>query len=160
MLLSLLSIGLAFYWLLVETDYLRIRLLAGRDIDYGKLWIETFGHFVSGGLVRALTEQGEAPFFKRDVIGYRIIQSLNGKGAKDANADTYDIMVSPGIKEILCGGAWLNSHWNDLKDYQPQFELVVGGNRYNMTIRKPSVLAEVMKVNKLSRQERKQYATA
>ncbi|KKM07041.1 hypothetical protein LCGC14_1737950 [marine sediment metagenome] len=70
----------------------------------------------------------------------------------------YRIILSPGIKNVLCGFAWLNKHCADMVDYQPEVSMNIGGVRYSMTIKEPAIIKDVMRANKLTRSQRLSYA--
>ena len=157
MIISLLVILAAFYWLLRETDYLRVRFLAYGDIDYGKLWIDTFVPLCGlQTLQNGLTEHEPISSYHEPPTGYVIRECLKGTAKTNGH---YEILVSPGINELLCGKAWVEEHWNDLKDYKPEIFVNMGGVRYNMTINKPEVIKDIMKANKISRAQKKAYST-
>lgn len=45
-----------------------------------------------------------------------------------------------------------------LADYKPQVELAIAGVRYNMTIKQPAIIKDVMRVNHLTRKQKLAYA--
>lgn len=65
----------------------------------------------------------------------------------------YDIVLSPGVDNVLCGWDWLNQHCADMVDYQPHVTMNIAGVRYNMTVKQPAILKDVMKANKLTKRE-------
>jgi hypothetical protein len=147
---TIIILALAFYWLLIETDYLRVNLLA-QPVDYRKLWLETFDEYYHN-LEGLLTDKHE---YNEDYIhytphGYTIVQSLKNKAKSNG---TYQILLSPCVEDTLCGKDWLDKHWNDLADYKPEIYLAIGDIKYNMTVRNPEIIKDVMRVNRLSRKE-------
>lgn len=133
----------ALYWLLKETDYLRVRLLVGAESKpkyarykaYNSL---TKRKYYDGGTLHEGNNYPE---------GY----SPNGE-------PEYQIVLNPGIDNILCGWDWLNYHVADMVDYQPKVEMAIGGVRYNMTIKQPAIIKDVMRVNHLTRKQKLEYA--
>ncbi len=57
------------------------------------------------------------------------------------------VELSPGIADPLCGWAWVWQHIDDVYP-DPHIELITPTSRYCMTIRKPEVMREVVKVMK------------
>jgi len=146
----------ALYWLLRETDYLRVRLLVGEPIDLGKLWIDTFVPLVGLRTLKyGLSEHEHIASWRDNPVGYVIRQSLNGKARTNGH---YEILVSPCVEDVLCGKKWVDKHWNDLADYKPEVFMAIGGVRYNMTIKKPEIIKDVMRVNHLSKKQKLAYA--
>lgn len=146
MIMTLLTIALAFYWLLRETDYLRVRLLIGADKPpkYARYKAYT-----------ALTKRKTNLEFLHKGNNYPEGYTPNGE-------PEYTIILNPGIDDVLCGWDWLDKHCADLVDYTPKVDLKLGGVSYSMTIKpagiEQGVMDKVMKVNKLSKQERNKYA--
>ncbi len=144
MISAIVIIGLAFLWLLYETNYMRVRLLVGdrvipkyaRYAVYNKLgnkkpaWSDTT-LYTGGNLPADYSPNGEP---------------------------CYTIVLNPGIDNVLCGFDWLNEHCAAMVDYQPEVFMHIGGVRYQMTIKQPSIIKDIMRVNKLSKQEKKAYA--
>ena len=139
MLATLIIIWLSLVWLGYETDWMRVRLPSGvaikpkyaRYVAYNKLrgtqtWRDTTIH--SGGNLPA-------------------DYSPNGE-------PEYTIILSPGIKDILCGWRWLDEHCADMVDYQPQVFMTVGNIRYTMTIKQPSIIKDIMRVNRLTKKQK------
>ncbi|KKN18459.1 hypothetical protein LCGC14_0955680 [marine sediment metagenome] len=85
--------------------------------------------------------------------GYRVLKTLQRVSKLYG---LYDICLSPNT-DTLCGKKWLDKHWNDLADYQPKVEMNIGGVRYKMTIKQPSILKDVMRVNKLTKKQKLAY---
>lgn len=139
---------LAFIWLGYESDWMTIRLYKGKatikKVPLARLWFQTFHWFKPYKNTNFFPK--EYPSFKRDMINYRIIPSSILKGHKWD--DTYNIYVSPGIRDVLCGTDWLDEHWNDLKDYAPQVELYFGnGYRQTFTLKKPELMGKIVHIN-------------
>jgi len=55
----------------------------------------------------------------------------------------------------ICGWDWLLNTMHVIPEYK--IELNTGGVRYNMTIKKDSVLKDVMRVNKLTKKQKLAY---
>jgi len=114
---------LVFSWLLVETNFMRVRLQVGCSIigvltpEYERMsWEEVVSKYMP-------TANKYQPFWYK-----------------------YPANMSP-----LCGLDWLENTMHIIPEYR--FELKMNGNRYDMRIKDLSILKEVMKVNKLSRKE-------
>ena len=140
MITTLIIIALAFYWLLSETDYLRIRLLIGDDKPK---------HLARYKAYNSLKKKK-----------YYNVPIYSGGNTDDflSTEITYDVVLAPGITEPLCGWDWLDKHCADLVGFENKVYLAIAGVKYDMTIKSPSILNEVMKVNKLNKKERLQYA--
>jgi len=138
--IALIGIALAFIWLLRETDYLRIRLPMGADIPP----------------VPPKPAQYRAYNSLRKKKHYEI-EIHHGSNQEVPDGPTYHIVLDPGVTEPLCGWDWLDKHVGDLVDYQPRVQMQLAGVRYDMTIKAPGILDQVMKANKLSKQERARY---
>ena len=152
---TLVIIALAFTWLLFETDFMRVRLLVGEDINYFTRWLTEFRRF-------GIKETNfEAPItYPTEPIkytGYCINRTL--KKSIHHYPEIYLIYLSPNC-DALISRQWLDKHWNDLADYKPEVEMTIGGVRYKMLIKAPEIITKFMKVNKLSKQERARYAVA
>jgi len=105
---------------------------------------------------------------------YKVYNSASRKTLKPdrflANGDNYPegytpngepeymVILSPGIDNVLCGFDWLDQHCADLVDYEPRVEMNTGGVRYNMNIKQPSIIKDIMKANKLTTAQRLAYA--
>ena len=143
MIVTIFIVSLALSWLGYETKWLAVRLLVGelakpkyaRYKAYNSL---TKRKFYDG---RALHEGNNYP------EGY----SPNGE-------PEYMIILNPGIDGILCGWDWLNEHCAGMVDYQPKIEMNMGGVRYNMTIKQPAIIKDVMKANHLTKKQKLAYA--
>ena len=143
MLATIIIITLALTWLFYETDFMRVRLLVGEPAKpkyarYKAYNALTKRKFYDG---RALHEGNNYP------EGY----SPNGE-------PEYIVVLNPGIDNILCGWEWLNKHCASMVDYQPKVEMAIGGVRYNMTIKQPAIIKDVMRVNHLTRKQKLAYA--
>jgi len=143
MILALLVIALAFTWLLYETDFLRVRLPVGKvKPKYAKYEVYN--------MLR-----------KRKVYWNETVLYKGGNLPVDHSPDgepCYQIILNPGIKNVLCGWDWLNEHCADMVDYQPKVEMAIGGVRYNMTIKQPAIIKDIMRVNKLTKKQKLAYA--
>jgi len=139
MLLGIALLIIGFAWLLFETRGLTIRLPFGAEPKV----ILPARYVAYAGLKKRKTY---------DIVLHR------GANTEESTGPLYTVVLDPGITEPLCGWDWLDKHVGDLVDYQPRVQMELGGVRYDMTIRAPSVLTEVMKVNKLSKAERAKYA--
>ena len=85
---ALITICMAFAWLLYETDYMRVRLLAGEPrVKYARY--EVFNILKS-----RKTRWGDTPLHTGGNMpeGYK----WNGEPC-------YNIILHPGIKDVLCG---------------------------------------------------------
>ena len=143
--IALIITGLAFVWLGYETDWMRVRLRAG------ELKVKRAGYRVYSTLS------------KRKCLGTAIHKGGNIEWQKytdvPVNGDkVYDIVVSAGLDNVLCGFDWLDRHCADLVDYEPKVEMLMGGVRYNMTIKQPAIIKDIMRVNKLTRKQKLAYA--
>lgn len=157
MLATILIVSLAFYWLLRETDYFRIHLIRGPIASFPLsepwltgLWLHTFEPLVGAMALNNGLLPREYCSYHPEPTGYTIKHSLNGRARTNGH---YEIILSPNVEGLLCGGAWLSEHWNDLKDYNPEVYMSIGNVRYNMTIKQPSIIKDIMRVNKLSKRE-------
>ncbi len=138
-LLGLIAVAASFAWLLWETNGLRVRLLTGRDEP------PTFAQYKAYNSLK-----------KRK---YYEVAIHHGSNAPEPTGLLYNVVFDPGITEPLCGWEWLDKHCADLVDWQPEVYLDLGGVHYTMTVKQPGILAEVMKVNKLTKRQRAMYAT-
>ena len=131
---------LSFLWLAYETDWLTIRL------------------------VYDTTPKPRAR--------YRVYQSLTkrmgygdgiheGQNYKDGNNEPrysqgdidYKVFLSPGVDDVLCGFDWLDKHFDSMVNYQPQVEMNIGNVHYQMTIKKPELIKDIMRANKMTRRQ-------
>ncbi len=152
MIATILIVSLAFYWLLRETDYFRIHLIRGPYIiDYRAKWLETFEPYGFSYSETPLTieDEIESRHYHPEITGYRIRQSLDGRAK---TRDTYEVLLSPNV-EPMCGNNWLDENWNNLKDYSPRIYMSIGNVRYDMTIKKPEIIKDIMRVNHLTKRE-------
>lgn len=131
-------IVLSFYWLLYETDYLRIRLLVG-ELSKPK-YARYKAYHLKTGYNDSIHEGNNYP------EGY----SPNGE-------PEYSIYLSVGIDNILCGWERLDKHCADLVDYKTQVQMNMGGVRYNMTIKSPSIIKDIMRANHLTKKQKLAY---
>lgn len=143
MIAAIIIIGLALYWLAIETDYLRVRLLVGKPAPPKYARYKVYNSMGKG------RKYYTSPIYEGD--NYPPDYSPNGE-------PEYNIILSPGINGVLCGYDWLNKHCAALVDYAPDLYLATGGVRYTMHLKQPTILKDVMKANKLKKAERLAYA--
>jgi len=141
----LIIISLAFTWLLYETDYLRVRLLVGHP-PYPPKYARYEAYNI---YTRRKPSWNDKPLYEGGNLPADY--SPNGEPC-------YQVILNPGIKNILCGWDWLNEHCADMVDYQPKVEMTMGGVRYNMTIKQPAIIKDIMKANRLTRKQKLAYA--
>ena len=95
MITTIIIIGLALAWLLYETDYMRIRLLVG------KVKPPNYARY------KVYNSMGKQKKYYFGAIhsgdNYPPDYSPNG-------APEYNIILSPGIDNVLCGYEWLDKH--------------------------------------------------
>ena len=137
---TILAIILSFYWLLRETDFLRVRLQIGAD----KIEPPKPARYVA---YNSMTKKK-----------HYTVELRTGSNVEEPDGPTYTVVFNPGITEPLCGWDWLDKHVGDLVDYQPRVQMAIGGVQYDMTIKASGVMDQVMRANKLSKQERIKYA--
>jgi hypothetical protein len=136
--LAWVNILFAFAWLLLETDFLQIRLLAGPEP------VKKFAQY------KAFTGMG-----KRKNYDVQIRHGANYPLEQVHPGPVYDIVFNPGITDPLCGWEWVDKHVADLVGFETKVDLQIGTVKYKMIIRKPGIFAEVMKANKgIAKQER------
>lgn len=140
MIATIIIVSLAFVYLLIETDFLRVHLLIGKDKPpkYAR-------YKVYNSLSR---KQGS---FLRDGNNYPEGYSPNGE-------PEYTVILNPGVNDVLCGWDWLDIHCASMVDYHPEVYLHIGGVRYTMTIKQPAIIKDVMRANKLNKKQREVYA--
>ncbi len=143
MITALTIISLAFTWLLYESDWLRVNLAELAKLNCAGY---RFYSTLSRGKYHGKAEHRGGN-----------IEWVYNDYPKNGNK-IYDIIVSPGINNVLCGWEWLDKHCADLVDYQLGIEMNMGGVRYKMHIKAPNILKDVMKANRLSKAEKLQYA--
>jgi hypothetical protein len=131
----------ALYWLLRETDYLRVRLLVGELAKPKYARYKAYNGFNKRSEYTRLHEGNN----------YSEGYSPNGE-------PEYIVVLNPGIKDVLCGWEWVDKHCAAMVDYQPKVEMQIGGVRYNMTIKQPAIIKDVMRVNHLTRKQKLAYA--
>jgi len=142
MLITIITFSLLFYWLLIETDYLRVNL---------SYRLHEIPDYSGAAGFRCYYRIGNK---KRRAIDSHF-REYNYNGHKN-----YDIVFQPGITEPLCGWQWLENHCGDLVNYQPRFALEAYGVKHNMVIKAQGLIPEVMKAVKPSRTEIKQFIKA
>lgn len=136
--LAWVNIVFAMAWLLIETDFLRVRLLVGKEAP--KLFAQ---YKVFTGLKT------------RKVYDVQIRHGANYPLTECRTGPLYTIVFNPGITEPLCGWQWLDQHCADLVGFAYKVDLQIGTVKYKMIIKKAGIFAEVMKANKaLAKQER------
>jgi hypothetical protein len=129
-----------FGYLLHETDWLKVNLIAKpKYARYEVYNILKCRHPRCGD--RPIRQGGNLP------DGY----TPNGE-------PTYTIILSPGVNGVLCGWNWLNEHCADLVDYKPRIEMAIGGVKYNMHIKQPAIIKDIMRANKLTKKQKLAYA--
>ena len=134
----------ALYWLLRETDYLRVRLLVGEPAK------PKYARYKAYNMMRkGKPSWNDSPLYEGN--NYPEGYSPNGE-------PEYIVVLNPGIKDVLCGWEWLDKHCASMVDYQPKVEMAIGGVRYNMTIKQPTIIKDVMRVNHLTRKQKAVYA--
>ena len=155
----LIVFALAYFWLLLETDFLRVRLICGKipaKISIKLLPSPKPVLLLPIGITRPKAARYQVfnclrPSKNLDPIheGSNIPEDKE----KDFEVTTYQIYLSPGI-EPMCGYEWLDKHCADVLDFQQSIEMNLGNVRYTMTIKKPEVIKDIMRVNKLSKSEK------
>jgi len=140
MIITLAIIAIAFYWLLYETAWLTIRLPHG---------MPTIPDYSGDAGYRVYARLGT----KKRTISSNQIREYNYNGHTN-----YDIVLQPGIDNVLCGWSWLDNHCGDLVNYQPKFHLERPGVKYDMVIKQPSIMKDIMRVNRLTKKQRLAYA--
>ena len=203
---TMIIIGLAFIWLLYETDWLRVRLLVGefvvtcqgslsnipcsnlasytnrngvRVCEYHKLLIDAFtwenrndrswgtlpkievktepitvaqwiGTFQRYRPLRKLdfTAPVIYPSIPLEHTGYAVYRTFE---KHNSFPEIYAIYISPNT-DTLVSREWLDSHWNDLKDYVPKVELCFGnGYKQSFTLKKIELMQQIVKINTAKR---------
>ena len=141
---AIIIISLAFFWLLVETDYMRVRLLVGAisKPKYARYEVYNF-------LKSRKPSWNDKPIYE----GGNLPEGYTPNGEPK-----YTIILSPGIDNVLCGFDWLNEHCASMVDYQPKVEMAIGGVRYHMTIKQPAIIKDIMRVNHLTKKQKLAYA--
>lgn len=136
-----------FIWLLKETNWLRINLCY---IPEPKQAIYRIHYKLKGKAKDDAIIRGNLPN----------IDSIHSTRWLDDTIAQYDVYLSPGINNVLCGWQWLDAHCADQIDYTPKVYLATGnGVRYTMTIKQPEIIPAIMKVNRMtSKQKRLAYA--
>ncbi len=156
MITALIVILLALYWLMLETNWLRIRLAIGATFPLGAscpipiaVWLSTFDE-------DAYHEHNVNLFIPKPVYysepesktGYVLLNSNAQKAVNYNDRYTYVVCLSPGVELPLVSRNWLNEHWNDLVDYKPWVELKIGdGYKQTFTLKKPELMKKIVAVN-------------
>jgi hypothetical protein len=137
MLACIIIVSLALYWLLRETDYFRIHLIRG----------EIKKHIPAYAAYKVMA--GKSRDYAVNICtGSNIPEDTDVK-----EYHTYNIVLSPGVNNVLCGYDWLNKHVADLENYNPQVYMSIGNVNYTMTIKKPEIIKDIMRVNHLTKRE-------
>jgi len=124
-----------FIWMLKETDWLRINLCYIPEPKHAVYRV----HYKLKGK-------------SRDCESIR----GNTENYHDDSVKCYDLYLSPGIDNVLCGWQWLDAHCADQIDYTPKVYLATGnGVRYTMTIKQPEIIPAIMKVNRMTNKQKK-----
>lgn len=143
MLATIIVIALALSWMVYETDFMRVRLLVGEPAKPKYARYKVYN-------------SSSRKTLKPD---YRLHEGDNYPEGYSPNGEPeYIIVLNPGIDNVLCGWEWLNKHCADLVDYQPKVQMLTGGVKYDMTIKEPSIIKDVMRVNKLTKKQKLAYA--
>ncbi len=141
MIATILIVSLAFYWLLRETDYFRIHLIRGTIPVKAKA-------YAAYDVYNSMTQK---KIYKVKVhTGGNVPDDLQ---YNESPYHTYNIVLSPGIDNVLCGFDWLDKHVADLENYNPKVYMSIGNVRYDMTIKKPEIIKDIMRVNHLTKRE-------
>jgi hypothetical protein len=129
MLYCLLIIGIAFYLLLKETDYLRIRLYVGAICQDGDCCAWKF------------KDEWVTPEMKTELI---YLWSNLPKTTREAMAQ--------GLQDPLCGWgyAW---QYHDIVP-ECKVEMNLNNVRYKFDLKDPSILKDIMKANKLTKKQK------
>jgi hypothetical protein len=132
-----------FIWLLKETNWLRINLCY---ILEPKLAVYRIHYKLKG---KSKGPDG----FRGNIPG---IENMHNAYCLGDSVKCYDVYLSPGIDNVLCGWQWLDTHCADQVDYTPKVYLATGnGVRYTMTIKHPEIIPAIMKVNRMSSKQKK-----
>ena len=162
MIIAIVIISSLFVYLLYELkDWLRYGLVIGDSKPHQQetscdwllgIWYNTFKEFIGDWQLReSLTTHEDYPYNgKKHKTGYKILAQFNKPSPSYYNYtdNIHTILVSPGIKNVLCGKKWLREHWRDCEDYEPKVELYFGnGYRQTFTLRKPELMQKIIKIN-------------
>ncbi len=137
MIATLCFIALVFLALMKETGWLRIRLLVGADKPPKYARYKVYNSLTAKKYYHDSIHNGD---------NYPADYSPNGE-------PEYNIVLNPGIDNVLCGWEWLNAHVADCVDYKPEVFMNIGNVRYTMLIKQPSIIKDVMRVNHLTKKQ-------
>jgi len=80
--------------------------------------------------------------------GYIIYSTFINRASDAKYLNKHLVQLSPGVKNVLSGKAWLDKHWADLEDYHPTVELYFGnGYKQTFTLKKPELMKQIIKIN-------------
>lgn len=145
MIISLSIIILALAWLLYETDYMRGRLPVGEAKP-----CPSYASYTAYSILRkGKPNWNETALHK----GNNFPEGYSPNGEPE-----YTIILNPGITNVLCGWEWVDEHCADMVNYMPEVFMTIGNVRYNMTIKQPSIIKDIMRVNKLTKKQKLAYA--
>ncbi|KKL80417.1 hypothetical protein LCGC14_2004990 [marine sediment metagenome] len=124
-------VNLAFIWLLIETDLLRVQLLE-RETILSCQW--------------RMPDNAVTPSMRLELY------HLWNKGLTKISY----ALLSGGHTSPLCGWGYAYQY----RDFKPEYkvELNTGGVRYNMTIKQPSIIKDIMRANRLTKAQKQAYA--
>ena len=117
MITTIVIVGLALYWLMIETAWLTVRLPGG-GLDLRSL--------TSDGIEKLNFELEPA---RREYAGYH--QVMSEEVRHDNIIGSIKKSLSPTITDILCGWEWVELNWNVVPVCT--FELRNNGSRHSMT---------------------------
>jgi hypothetical protein len=170
MIVSIIIIISALIWLGIESDWLMVNLVINSNqenhkfcIWYPGLWIKTFKEYMpnnnylpncfSYNIHQFIAEPDYSEKTKYE--GYVFQTKENRyKGYRhfhiiELGAGLYNNIIQ-GFEPVICGIKWLDKHWNDLADFEPQIELLSGnGYKQTMTFRtnEDSIIKQAIKNN-------------
>lgn len=123
---SLIVIGIAFIWMLKESDFLRVRLLVGNVPE-----------------LELPLERKSWEDILEDKPSYRYLPNF--------------LRMNNGFEYFapLCGWDWLRDTMHVIPE--PKVEMQIGGVRYSMTIKQPTIIKDVMRVNKVNKKQKLAY---
>jgi len=144
MITAIIIIGIAFYFFLRETDWLCVRL------PVGKLKPPKYARYKVYNILKSRKPSyGDTTLYEGN--NYPEGYSPNGE-------PEYQVILSPGIDNVLCGFDWLNKHCASMVDYKPQVFMTLGNVRYSMTIKQPAIIKDIMKANHFTKKQLKALA--
>lgn len=144
MITFIISMLIAFAWLGYETDWLRVRLLAGTPCVIKYASYEVYNMLKKRNPKWSDTTLHTGNNFPEE-------HTQNGE-------PQYIVILTPGIDGVLCGWDWLDHHVADLVDYQPKVDMTIGNINYHMTIKQPAIIKDIMRVNKLTKKQKLAYS--